>query len=84
MFGAAKPHCARLFANRRANCMKVLVHNGVGIRRDSTSIAPRTGFWPGVRHGLELELDTKQFQAQMLGLPWQRVGAGVFLRCFKS
>ncbi|WP_238474308.1 IS66 family insertion sequence element accessory protein TnpB [Pseudomonas cavernicola] len=26
VFGAAKPHCAYLFANRRANRMKVLVH----------------------------------------------------------
>ncbi|WP_416427738.1 IS66 family insertion sequence element accessory protein TnpB (plasmid) [Pseudomonas sp. App30] len=31
VFGAAKPHCAYLFANRRANRMKVLVHDGVGI-----------------------------------------------------
>ena len=30
VFGAAKPHCAYLFANRRANRMKVLVHEGVG------------------------------------------------------
>lgn len=29
VFGAAKPHCAYLFANRRANRMKVLVHDGV-------------------------------------------------------
>ncbi len=26
VFGAAKPHCAYLFANRRANRIKVLVH----------------------------------------------------------
>ena len=31
VFGAAKPHCAYLFANRRANRIKVLVHDGVGI-----------------------------------------------------
>ena len=31
VFGAAQPHCAYLFANRRANCMKVLVHDGFGI-----------------------------------------------------
>ena len=30
-FGAANPHCAYLFANRRANRMKVLVPDGVGI-----------------------------------------------------
>ncbi|WP_310504151.1 IS66 family insertion sequence element accessory protein TnpB [Pseudomonas sp. JUb42] len=32
VFGAAQPHCAYLFANRRANRMKVLVHDGVGMR----------------------------------------------------
>ena len=31
VFGAAQPHCAYLFANRRANRMKVLVHDGLGI-----------------------------------------------------
>lgn len=30
VFGAAHPHTAYLFANRRANRMKVLVHNGIG------------------------------------------------------
>ena len=31
VFGAAHPHHAYLFANRRANRMKVLVHDGIGI-----------------------------------------------------
>jgi transposase len=31
VFGAAKAHCAYLFANHRGNRMKVLVHDGVGI-----------------------------------------------------
>jgi transposase len=31
VFGAAQPHCAYLFANRRANRIKVLVHDGFGI-----------------------------------------------------
>ena len=30
VFGAAHPHHAYLFANQRANRMKVLVHDGVG------------------------------------------------------
>ncbi|MEE3935087.1 IS66 family insertion sequence element accessory protein TnpB [Pseudomonas viridiflava] len=38
VFGAAKPHCAYLFANRRANRMKVLVHDNV---LQSRSIAAR-------------------------------------------
>lgn len=31
VFGAAQPHCAYLFANRRASRMKVLVHDGLGM-----------------------------------------------------
>lgn len=31
VFGAAHPHHAYLFANRRANRIKVLVHDGIGI-----------------------------------------------------
>ena len=31
VFGAARPHHAYLFANRRANRIKVLVHDGIGI-----------------------------------------------------
>lgn len=34
VFGAEKPHCAYLFANRRANRMKVLVHDGLSAMRD--------------------------------------------------
>ena len=31
VFGQAHPHHAYLFANRRANRMKVLVHDGIGV-----------------------------------------------------
>lgn len=31
VFGEAKPHHAYLFTNRRANRMKVLVHDGIGV-----------------------------------------------------
>ena len=31
VFGSAHPHQAYLFANKRANRMKVLVHDGFGI-----------------------------------------------------
>jgi len=31
VFGAARPHTAYLFANRRANRMKVLVRDGIGV-----------------------------------------------------
>jgi hypothetical protein len=31
VFGATQPHHAYLFANRRANRLKVLVHDGIGV-----------------------------------------------------
>ncbi len=39
VFGAAKPHCAYLFDNRRANQMKVLEHDGVGNRLAAAALA---------------------------------------------
>ena len=53
VFGAAKPHCAYLFANRRANRMKVLVHDGVGIcgcqlQRIGEDVSEKLDYTPGV------------------------------------
>ena len=76
VFGVAKPHCAYLFANRRANRRKVLVHDGVGIGRAARRLNKGKFHWHGIRHGSEVELDNEQLQALVLGLPWQRVGAG--------
>src|SRR5471030_58786 len=76
VFGAAKPHCAYLFANRRANRMKVLVHDGIGVWLAARRLNQGKFQLPGIRQGSELELDTEQLQALVLGLPWQRVGAG--------
>lgn len=45
VFGAARPHPAYLFANRRTNRMKVLVHDGIGVwlaaRRPEQRLAAR-------------------------------------------
>ena len=80
VFGAAKPHCAYLFANRRANRranrMKVLVHDGIGVWLAARRLNQGKFQWPSIRQGCELELDAEQLQALVLGLPWQRVGAG--------
>ena len=75
VFGAAKPHCAYLFANRRANRMKVLVHDGVGIWLAARRLNQGKFHWPGIHRGTDVELDPEQLQALVLGLPWQRVGA---------
>lgn len=76
VFGAAQPHCAYLFANRRANRMKVLVHDGLGIWLAARRLHQGKFFWPGSRHGSQIELGTEQLHALVLGLPWQRVGPG--------
>jgi len=76
VFGAAQPHCAYLFANRRATRMKVLVHDGFGIWLAARRLNQGKFHWPGIRHGSEMELDTEQLQALVLGLPWQRAGFG--------
>ncbi|MEB2519321.1 IS66 family insertion sequence element accessory protein TnpB [Pseudomonas sp. YuFO20] len=72
VFGAAQPHCAYLFANR----MKALVHDGFGIWLAARRLNQGKFHWPGVRHGSEMELDTEQLQALVLGLPWQRASSG--------
>ncbi|WP_314915540.1 IS66 family insertion sequence element accessory protein TnpB [Pseudomonas helleri] len=74
VFGAAKPHSAYLFANRRANRMKVLVHDGVGIWLAARRLNQGKFQWPGTHRCLEVELDAEQLHALVLGLPWQRVG----------
>lgn len=76
VFGAAQPHCAYLFANRRANRMKVLVYDGFGIWLAARRLNQGKFHWPGVRHGSEMELDTEQLHALVVGLPWQRAGSG--------
>jgi transposase len=74
VFGAAQPHCAYLFANRRANRMKVLVHDGLGIWLAARRLHQGKFFWPGSRHGAQMALGAEQLNALVLGLPWQRVG----------
>ncbi|MCO7635036.1 IS66 family insertion sequence element accessory protein TnpB [Pseudomonas guariconensis] len=72
VFGAAKPHCAYLFANRRANRIKVLVHDCVGVWLAARRLNQGKFHWPGIRHGSQVELDSEQVQALIVGLPWQR------------
>jgi transposase len=46
VFGAAHPHTAYLFANRRANRMKVLVHDGIGIWLAARRLHQGHFVWP--------------------------------------
>jgi transposase len=77
VFGAARPHHAYLFANRRANRMKVLVHDGIGVWLAARRLNQGKFVWP--RDGSStLVLTRAQLDALVLGLPWARIGeAGV-------
>ncbi len=77
VFGAARPHHAYLFANRRANRMKVLVHDGIGVWLVARRLHSGKFVWPRDAAST-LTLSRAQFDALVLGLPWQRLGeAGV-------
>ncbi|WP_248797879.1 IS66 family insertion sequence element accessory protein TnpB [Pseudomonas sp. MWU13-2105] len=80
VFGAAQPHCAYLFANRRGNRLKVLLHDGLGIWLAARRLHQGRFVWPGTRHGTQLELDPEQLQALVIGLPWQRLGSDSAIR----
>ncbi len=55
VFGAEKRHCAYLFANRWANRMKVLVHDGVDIWLAARRLNQGRFHWPGIHRGAEVE-----------------------------
>ena len=76
-FGAAHPHTAYLFANKRANRMKVLVHDGIGIWLAARRLHQGKFIWP-LADKSNCRLGREQLDALVLGLPWQRIGeAGI-------
>jgi len=74
-FGAAHPHHAYLFANRRANRIKILVHDGIGVWLAARRLHQGKFIWP-MAAGANLALQREQLDALVLGLPWQRLGEG--------
>lgn len=75
VFGAAEPHTAYVFLNKRSNRIKVLVHDGFGLwlaarRLHQGRFAPLK-IWQGD----QIELCTEQLAALVIGLPWYQVGA---------
>ena len=77
VFGAAHPHTAYLFANKRANRIKILVHDGIGIWLAARRLHQGKFVWPAAGQP-DAGLCRAQLDALVLGLPWQRVGeAGV-------
>ena len=74
VFGAARPHHAYVFANRRSTRLTVLVHDGIGIWLAARRLHQGRFAWPAVDRGVHLALTHEQLDALVLGLPWQRIG----------
>ena len=79
VFGEARPHHAYLFANRRANRMKVLVHDGIGVWLAARRLNSGKFVWPKDA-AVTASLSRAQLDALVLGLPWQRVGEAGIIR----
>ena len=78
VFGAAHPHSAYLFANKRANRMKVLVIDGLGVWLAARRLHQGHFVWPRSGASGQVSLSRAQFDALVLGLPWARIGeAGI-------
>jgi transposase len=79
VFGSARPHHAYLFTNKRANRLKVLVHDGIGVWLAARRLNAGKFVWPRDA-ATTLSISRAQFDALVLGLPWQRVGEAGIIR----
>lgn len=78
VFGSARPHCAYLFANKRADLMKVLIHDGLGIWLCARRIYRGKFHWAESWHAAQVLITDEQLHALVQGLPWHTIGeAGV-------
>ena len=74
VFGAARSHNGYMFANARANRIKLLVHDGFGVWCAARRLNAGTFVWPrDAAEAASVTLTKEQFDALILGLPWQRL-----------
>ena len=75
VFGAAQSHHGYLFANARGTRVKLLVHDGFGIWCAARRLHAGRFDWIGASASApaSLQLTRAQFDALVLGLPWQRL-----------
>jgi len=72
VFGSAQAHHGYLFANARGTRMKLLVHDGLGVWCATRRLNQGRFVWPRAGEVVP-ELTRVQFDALVLGLPWQRL-----------
>lgn len=73
VFGEARAHHAYLFVNKRANRMKVLVHDGFGLWLCARRLYEGSFMRACLTQERALALSHEQLQAIVVGLPWQRL-----------
>ena len=83
VFGSAQAHHGYLFANARATRIKLLVHDGFGVWCAARRLNAGRFEWPRAPSELALAgaasvtlpvtLTSAQFDALVLGLPWQKL-----------
>ena len=75
VFGAAQAHHGYLFANARGTRMKLVVHDGFGVWCATRRLNQGRFVWPRMGSGVSAPptLTQAQFDALVLGLPWQRL-----------
>ena len=72
--GEARAHHGYLFANARGTRIKLLVHDGFGIWCAARRLHTGRFVWTQGAGPPALALSREQFDALVLGLPWQRLG----------
>ena len=83
VFGAAQAHHGYLFTNARATRIKLLVHDGFGVWCATRRLNLGGFEWPrqgarratvdGPHEASTMAITREQFDALLLGLPWQRL-----------
>ncbi len=73
VFGEARAHHAYLFVNKRANRMKVLVHDGFGLWLCARKLYEVGFIRAGVRPNRGMPLSQVQLQAIVVCLPSKRL-----------
>jgi transposase len=75
VFGSAQAHHGYLFANARTTRIKLLMHDGFGVWCAARRLNAGRFMWPReVSTGaVPMTLTQPQFDALVLGLPWQRL-----------
>ena len=72
--GSAHAHHGYLFANARATRIKMLVHDGFGVWCAARRLNAGRFAWPReIATAAPMALSQAQFDALVVGLPWQRL-----------